>query len=245
LATAVLLLLPAGLAGCSNPPPGAASAAGSATRLSATLVSPTDIALEWKGREADAAGRTVEFATQARGEYTILQFVPVSRTRYTHPDLLPETPFYYRVRPFYGPASGPVEVTLPDGSFDEEAHKGDPEWAAPRTVAPTPDTKRSIRSASTAAVAAPTGLQATVVDANGIGFTWADHASDEEGYLLEVKPQGSPEFEVAAVLDPDINSFGLVTLPGEKRASYRVRAFYYGKPSNVAHQTTGQERPHG
>jgi len=41
---------------------------------------------------------------------------------------------------------------------------------------------------------------------------------------------------VADVLDPDVNACGLVTLPNEKHAWYRVRPFYYGAQSNVAHQ---------
>ncbi|MGW7357951.1 hypothetical protein ACWGI0_15305 [Streptomyces sp. NPDC054802] len=47
---------------------------------------------------------------------------------------------------------------------------------------------------------------------------------------------------MVAVLDPDVNSLGLVTLPHQKRASYRVRAFFYGPPSGVAHQHTGSDR---
>jgi hypothetical protein len=42
------------------------------------------------------------------------------------------------------------------------------------------------------------------------------------------------------VLDPDVNQYGLVTLPTEKRASYRVRAYFSGAPSNLAKQTTGR-----
>ncbi|MFC8081049.1 hypothetical protein ACFUN8_36580, partial [Streptomyces sp. NPDC057307] len=45
----------------------------------------------------------------------------------------------------------------------------------------------------------------------------------------------------APLLNPDINSFGLITLPEEKRASYRVRAFVYGEQSNVVHLTTGSD----
>ena len=79
------------------------------------------------------------------------------------------------------------------------------------------------------------------MNATGVQFTWTDHASDEDGYLLEVRPRPNPDFTVAAVLDPDINSTGLTTLPDEKTASFRIRAFYYGTPSNTAHQTTGPE----
>jgi hypothetical protein len=82
-----------------------------------------------------------------------------------------------------------------------------------------------------------------VKHANGILFTWTDHASDEEGCLLEARTDGSPAFEPVAVLDPDVNSYGLITLPGEKKASYRVRAFAYGAHSNVIELRTGTSRP--
>lgn len=78
------------------------------------------------------------------------------------------------------------------------------------------------------------------MEANGIRFTWTDHASDERGQLLEDRPRGSRWFRPVAVLDPGITSFGLVTLAEEKHASYRVRAFRYGPASNVARLTTGQ-----
>jgi len=126
-------------------------------------------------------------------------------------------------------------VNLPPGDFDENAQQGDQDWAKPHTVAGGAVARQSIRSGTGGA--APTDLKATVKDANGIQFTWTDHASDEEGYLLEVRPAASPAFTVADVLDPDVNSCGLVTLPNEKHSWYRVRPFYYGTRSNMVHQT--------
>jgi hypothetical protein len=229
------LLLVTALAGCSGAPPHKA-APEPVVRLSATLVSPTDIRLDWKGQDPRAAGRVVEFATEPRGRYTILRFLPPYQTTFTHPDLIPRTPFYYRLRPVYGPATRPVEIILPAGPTREKGE--DFGWVTPRKASGGPASKLSIRDPG----AAPTDLKATVMDANGIKFTWTDHADDEEGYLLEMEPAGSPDFHVAAVLDPDVDSFGLITLPDEKHAFFRVRAFYYGKPSNLAHQTTGADR---
>jgi hypothetical protein len=240
-----LLVLMAGLAGCSTAcsaaPPKHAADATSATRLAATLVSPTDITLAWKDNEPDVAGRAVEFATEPNGQYTVLQFVPPSQSTFEHRDLMPDTTFYYRVRPVFGPASRSVEVTLPPGALDETS-QDDQEWAKPRADSRGPVPEETIRNGSTAEAAAPTDLTATIMDANGIKFTWTDHARDEEGYLLEVRPEGSADYGVAAVLDPNITSVGMVTLPNEKKASYRVRAFYYGESSNVAHRKTGQDR---
>jgi hypothetical protein len=234
-------LLIAGLVGCTSEPPADDAGAPPATRLVATLTSPTDAALSWKAAEPAAAGRIVEFATESAGQYTILQFLGPEQTTFTHPDLMPETPFYYRLRPYFGLPSGPVQVALPKGVLTEQEQANDQEWAPPRTLPGGPAVTSSLHVSATAA--APTGLRATVMNANGIRFTWTDHAKDEDGYLLEVKPAGRENFAVATVLDPNVNSFGLVTLPEEKSASYRVRAFYYGPSSNVAHVKTGAEQP--
>ncbi len=127
LPSLALAILAAGLvtglvAGCSDPAPAPAPKQGD--QLVATLVSPTDITLTWKADGVNVAGRVVEFATEPQGQYTILQFVGPTQTTYTHPDLIPETKFYYRIRPVYGPASAAVEVTLPEGAFDDNADHG-------------------------------------------------------------------------------------------------------------------------
>lgn len=249
------------LAGCGSPPstvdgPAAdrstVDSSASAIRLVGRLASPTDVVLSWTAAGAgDAgaghaaggeAGRTVEYATGSDAQFVVLQFVSPTQTTFTHPDLIPETTFRYRVRPFYGPASEPVQVDLPPGDYDENAHQNDPDWAAPVTR-PEPSAARvSIRATGPAPDSgAPTDVRATVRDANGIAFTWVDHATDEDGYLLEVKPSGATDFSVAAVLDRDVNAYGLVTLPTEKHASYRLRAFYFGPPSNVVDETTGKD----
>ncbi len=220
-------------AGCSAGPSGSAgpssSAGPSGESLVATLTSPTDIVLTWDDAEPGAAGRVVEFATDPDGPYTILQFAPPDQRRYEHADLMPQTPFYYRLRPYFGPVSSTVPVELPPGEPDPAA---DETWVKPVVAGAG---RRPVRTAG----AAPAGLRATVMDANGIRFEWTDHARDEEGYLVEVRPVGGRAFSVAAVLDPDVTAFGLVTLPTEKRAEYRVRAYYFGPSSDVAHRFTG------
>ncbi len=219
--------------------------------LTATLVSPIDIRLDWTGAPTEAAGRIVEFATEPNGPYTILQFLPPQQTTYLHPDLIPETPFYYRLRSFYGPASNSVEIALPDPPPGENIDAADHAWARPQTlpsgVAPKPSPIRvvppgagSAEGNGAATAGAPTDLAGTVMHSQGIRFTWTDHASDEEGFFLEVKAEGARECAVVAVIDPNVNSFGLITLPSEKKAFYRVRAFYYEEPSRLAHQTTGK-----
>jgi hypothetical protein len=71
--TLVLLVLRAGVPGCTG---GEDPQPRQATRLTATLVSPTDVTLQWKGDEPGAAGWVVEYATDPHGQYTVLEFAP-------------------------------------------------------------------------------------------------------------------------------------------------------------------------
>lgn len=217
---ALVLLLAACLVGCGQ---------GQRQRLTAAATSPTDVSLVWEA-EPGAAGQVVEYSNASDGDYTILGFLPPDRTTYEHPDLIPQTPFYYRVRSFHGPASEVVDVALPPG--DDVPESDDHGWAEPVVG---PGGTRPVRSAD----AGPTDFHAEVRHANGILFTWTDRAEGEEGYLLEVRPSGAADFAVAAQLDPDVRSFGLITLPTEKNATYRVRAYYFGAASNIAHRKTG------
>ena len=198
--------------------------------LTSELTSPIDVTLHWRP-EAGSAGQVVEYANTADGEYTILEFAAPAKDTYEHPDLIPETQFYYRVRPFTGAASATVDVSLPPG--DEVPEIEGPDWTAPVKAG---GGKNPVSSPESAAAE----LKAEVKNANGILFTWQDRASDEDGYLIEVKPAGAADYRVAVQLDPDTTSYGVITLPDEKTATYRVRAFRFGSPSNLTHQTTGK-----
>src|SRR5262249_44576661 len=129
-----LLLFVSGLAGCSAPPRKEATGPEPSIHLTATLISPIDIALDWKRTTTDAAGLIVEFATDPSGEYTIIEFLPPDQTRFLHPKLMPETAFYYRVRTYHGPASNPIEITLPDPPPGEDINKDNHAWAYPQTL---------------------------------------------------------------------------------------------------------------
>lgn len=239
-----------GLAGCSTPAPRAAN--GNATiHLTATLVSPIDIVLNWQDNAPDAAGHIVEWTSDLKDDYVILGFVPANTNTFLHPNLMPETTCHYRVRAYFGPASSPVEITLPEGLSDSEyATRFDaPEeyhWAIPTTIPGDPKAvKKSIRNAGTVADAAPTDLKGALmpITVSGFKLTWTDNASDEDGYLVEMKPEGSPDFKVCAILGRDINSFGYAFEPPQRKGAFRVRAFYFGKPSNLVSKTTGAAPP--
>ena len=91
-------------AGCSAAPPPA---------FTATLTSPTDVELSWPD---DGDGHRVEYANNPAGPWTTLRFLPAHTTSYHHPDLIPETPFYYREQPFSGPVSTELHTVASGGT---------------------------------------------------------------------------------------------------------------------------------
>lgn len=86
---------------------------------------------------------------------------------------------------------------------------------------------------------APTELTATVVAPDEVRFEWTDNSVGEEGFLVESRPAGEREFRVVAMVDPDVTSHGLVLLPGERVAEFRVRSYRFGPASTVVRRTTG------
>lgn len=248
LCTWVLLTLIGGSSGCSRSTPRPADT--DAIRLSASMVSPVDIALEWHDSATNVAGHVLEYTNRPETEeYVPLGFFPPGHTKFIHPRLIPETTFYYRVRPYYGPVSNPVEVSLPR-ELTAEAYAAayalaeDYQWAPPATVPESfKVTKTSIRNTTTRAGAAPSNLRAELATNTVSGFklTWTDRSTDEAGFFLESKREGGAEFLVCALVEPDINSFGWAFEPPERTGSFRIRAYYYGEPSNVVMLLTGKD----
>ncbi|RSN29677.1 hypothetical protein DL990_26260 [Amycolatopsis sp. WAC 01416] len=205
---ATVLLAVAFVSGCGGEP-----------GFTATLTDPVNVDLSWPDDDPNVAGRIVEYTTDPRGEYTILRFVPPRQTTYRHPDLMPETRFYYRIRPFYGAVSDAVTVSGPPA----------PAASGPAVSLRTPG--GSAAPASFRAEPAPEGM---------VRFSWTDHSTDEDGFLVEIKKSGAAEFVPVEVSDPGTTSAGLASMPGEEGASYRLRAFYYGPASPVLDRTTGK-----
>jgi hypothetical protein len=194
---------------------GCAPAAAQGIQLSAELTG-DDVTLTWAGNRGDVV---VEFATEQDGQYTVLGFVPRSEHRYVHPDLMPSTTFYYRVRPVEGPASHATAAVPAADRVEGE------DWLVPHTV---PDNRAAPKPGG-----APANLRVEAVTADGVRLTWTDNSTDEAGFLIERKtPKG---FEVVFVVDPDINYAGLIAPTTD---TYRVRAFHYGHMSNVVSERT-------
>lgn len=194
---------------------GCAPAAAQGIQLSSELKG-DDVTLTWSGNQDDVV---VEFATEPDGQYTILGFLPSSEHRYVHPDLMPATTFYYRVRPVEGPSSNVATAVPATDRVEGE------DWLVPRTV-PDPRAKPSPGGR-------PANLRVESVTADGLRLTWTDNSTDEAGFLIERK--AGDDYEVVFVVDPDVNYAGLIAPSSD---SYRVRSFHYGEMSNVTEERT-------
>lgn len=207
------------LAGCSSAGAGPAPA----ISLNSDLTTPTDVTLTWDGHKNQPV--VVEFATEDEGPWTILDFLPGEISGYDHSDLLPQTTFQYRVRPIVGPVSDvrtAVDAAPPPSNED---------WLPPATR-PDPSAKPVPQGAPTNVV-----VEATAPD--GVQVTWTDNASDEAGYLIEVQETPENPFVVLFVVDPDVNTVGLITTPAQHTGTFRVRAYRFGERSNVTEEETG------
>jgi hypothetical protein len=224
------------------------SAPASPITLTATLATPVDIDLSWKNAApAEAQVYAIEWTTDPELGFSVLEYVGPDQRTFRHPSLMPDTPQYYRIRPLHGQAPAPARVTLPADLLDKDylARMESPEdfsWAAPaKSPAASPTLQLSMRDPQTASRAAPSQLKAALVPITVSGFkvTWTDQARDEEGYLLEIKPEGKDAFEVVARLEPDVTSIGYALSPPHRSAQIRVRAYYLGNPSNTVRLITG------
>ena len=79
------------------------------------------------------------------------------------------------------------------------------------------------------------------VTVSAFKLTWTDRANDEEGTLIELKNEGRPEFEVVALVKPNVNSFGWALEPPFRKGVVRLRPYYFGEPSKLLHLTTPKE----
>jgi hypothetical protein len=216
-----------------------------AIHLTATLISPVDVALEWNDPRP-SAGHIPEMALKPEGPFYILHFCLPGQTKYIHPKLIPGMTFYYRVRSIHGPTTNEVTVTLPKNLSDAEyvdrfQKPEDYSWDAPKVIPDAvPLAKVSIRDAATVEAGAPTDLKATLVPTtvSGILLTWTSHSNDEEGFFLEEKAEDDSDFKVIATMAPKTNSFGVDFRPPQRSGTFRIRAFYFGAPSNLEQKTT-------
>lgn len=230
----------------------------SPTDLTATLTSLTNVDLHWKNNATSPACYFVEFAFTRHSEdddFTMLGALWPDTTTFRHDGVAPETLFAYRIRPLFGQPSAVVEVSTTAASLSKNriiARVKDDfsETISPNVEGPLENLssdpqrkilspKKSVRTTLTADEAAPDNLTVTLSFPTTVDLRWQDRAADEDGYLVDVSLSPTNDFRLCALLPPDTTSFRKAGLPLETKCYFRVRAFFYGKPSNVVEITTG------
>jgi hypothetical protein len=88
----------------------------------------------------------------------------------------------------------------------------------------------SLRKITTFAMATPSDLTTTLSSPTSIDLRWRDHSLDEDGFLLEISASNG-DFVPCALLPPNTTSFRKTELPSETKCYFRIRSFFYGKPS--------------
>ncbi|MDB5802241.1 MAG: hypothetical protein JWL63_3180 [Rhodocyclales bacterium] len=231
-----------GLSACSQKPGNQG-----AVHLTSKLTSPIDILLEWTPASGDVAGYALDYATEPNGAYVTFQYLPADQTHFTHPRLMSQTSFYYRVRPIYGQVTGPLELRLSpqlsDAAYKAAFDKGeDYRWAVPR-IEPRAPAALFPLTGKDADKAKPSDLNGTYmpVSVSGFQLSWTDHSSDEAGFLVEAKSDGDKSFVAQSVLPPNTNTTGFALGPPHRKTTVRVRAYYLGPASNLESKTTGDD----
>lgn len=230
--------------GCSttslNKPNQSATAFASPSQLTATLTNGDNVVLHWRNNATAEGGNWVEFATPG-SEYTKLEVYmsDAMGTSFAHPRVAPQTTFIYHIQPFFGRAAGPVEITTGVPTAGDMPVLGDGPIASTNEISSAgANSKYSIRDLKTFAKAAPIDFTATLSSPTSVDLRWKDCTDDEDGYLLEVRPQAKSGFSLCAILPPDTTSFRKTGLSPQTKYDFRVRAYFYGKPSDPASAVT-------
>jgi hypothetical protein len=252
IAFAALLLLLAG-GGCGSVAPGEKSGIFAApSNLTATMPDLYNVHLQWTNHATAEGGNLVEFQmcpsgthlpAKERDDFVILAFLNPAETTFHHEDLGAETVFTYRIRPYFGKASAPTEITTGSTAAAETEEPEGP-LEEPETKSPATHLK-SIRQPAGSGEGIPGDVAASLSAPTHVVLRWTDHAADADGYLVEVSSSPDTGYQVCALLPPHAASFRKTALPPETKLFFRVRAFFYGRPSNRVTQTTGPERMDG
>jgi hypothetical protein len=209
------------------------------TQLTATMTNGDSVILHWKNNSTAEGGNWVEFATPG-SEFTKLTAFPsdAPNTSFIHPRVAPLTTFIYRVEPYFGRASRPVEITTGVPTNNAPVLGEGPIASPGASVSGENGPKLPLRTLQTFARAAPTDLTATLSSPTSVDLRWKDRASDEDGYFLEIGRRATGPFRLCALLPPDTSSFRIIHLPPATKCYFRVRAYFYGKPSDTASVNT-------
>ena len=237
-----------GFAGCSTTPkpsgtphvPPDATAFTAPTDVTATLTNGNNVIVHWRKTTTLDGGVWIEYTTPGY-EYIKLQAFPSddNETTFTHANIAPETTFLYHLQPFFGKPTKPVEITTGIAPTNGDSKFVTGPINPTNTVTADQDKKFSIRTMATFAAAMPSDLSATLSSPTSVDVRWKDHASDEDGYLLEISARPDEAFVPCALMPPNMTSFRKAGLPGQTKVYFRLRAFFDGKPTDPVSVRTG------
>jgi hypothetical protein len=248
-AVAAFLMLAA--IGCNRMFAEEANAFAGPSDLAASMPDPYDIYLRWKNHGAADGGNLVEFQlhpegaslpAEERDQFLILAFLDSKADTFRHEKLGAETVFLYRIHPYFGNCTESAGiVTGSAAAAEKEAEEPEGPLEDPEKNPKAGGALTTIRAARTLSAAAPSDLALSLSSATHVVVRWRDHAADADGYLVEISGSADRDFRVCALLPPHATSFRKIALPPETKIYFRVRAFFYGPPSNVVTKTTGPE----
>lgn len=211
----------------------------SPNQLTATLTNGNNVVLHWKNNATADGGNWVEY-TQPRYDWIKLDAFPSDEntTQFFHANLAPRTTFIYHLQPFFGRPTQTVEIITGVVSNGTSIFAEGPIASTDGNPSGEKNPKYSIRSQNTFAEAAPIDLTTTLSSPTSVDLNWHDRAVDADGYLLEISAHGNGDFVPCALLPPNATSFRKTGLPPQTECYFRVRAFFYGKPTDSVSVTT-------
>jgi len=220
------------LAGCSTLSRDHSAAAFAApTELSAT---PTNgnVFIRWKINATADGGVWIEYTTPG-SDYVPLDALDSDsgETSFIHPNVPAQTTFLYRLQPFFGQPTKSIEITTGAAASNEVSNLPMGPIDPTNNVAFDRYRKYSIRRLASFSRAMPSDLTATLSAPTSVDLRWKDHSTDEDGYLLEVSASPVEAFVACALLPPNTTSFRKTGLPPQTKCYFRVRAFFYDKPT--------------
>lgn len=203
----------------------------SPTELTTVLTNGNNAMLHWKNNATADSGVWIEYTTLGY-DWIQLDAFPSDENvnEFLHANLAPRTRFLYRLQPFFGRPTKTLEITTGNSTNGATSFSDGP-------ISPTNNIstgkKFSVRSLKTFVKAAPADLTATLSSPTSVDLHWRNHAADEDGYLLEISAHPKSDFAPCALLPANATSFRKTHLPPKTKIYFRVRAFFYGKPSDV------------
>lgn len=197
------------------------------TELQATLRDGNNVVLRWVNHATADGGNWLEYTTAGFDYIKLDAFTDSRATSFVHPSLAPNTTYLYRLQPFFGRATLPIEITTGKAFADETLLEGPIDPVKP-AGAGDPAVENSLHDPATFASAAPSNLAGELRAATCVELRWKDNASDEDGFLLEIATQPDGGYRPCALLPSNTQSFRKTGLPLNARRFFRVRAFFYG-----------------